>query len=376
MAILTRFETWVCRRAESPGTYPDDLEKARSSHGSEYIVIRLSTDEGTEGTATALAAYSPDISLTYLNEIIAPVVLGRDVYDREAIWQELFDLNRRLAFFPLHLPGPVDVALWDIAAKQANLPLYKYLGAYRESLPVYASSQFHSSTERYVEEAGRYLDLGITAYKAHPSGDWRRHIEISRALRDTYPGLVLMLDPGGVNYSLNTAIAVGRELEKLEFYFLEEPFHEHHISNYVELRRHLDIPICATEATAGGPAGVAEFIKAGAVDIVRADVSWKWGVTGTLKIMHLAEAFGLNCELHTTMMGPMDIANLHIACAARNSEYFELFTPHELWRFPMVEQFDVDSDGSIHVPHEPGLGVTVNWDTVDDDTLKRLEWKA
>src|SRR4051812_37624977 len=119
MSIITRFETWVCRRQESPGTLSDDYASRRVTHGSENVVLRLTTDDGVEGVATALAANTPDISLAYLNTIVAPVVLGRNVHDREAIWQDLYDLNRRLVFFPVWLPGPVDVALWEIAAKLA-----------------------------------------------------------------------------------------------------------------------------------------------------------------------------------------------------------------------------------------------------------------
>ena len=78
---------------------------------------------------------------------IAPVVLGRSPYDREKIWHEFWNIDRHLTFFPVYLPGPIDVALWDICAKAAGLPLYQYLGAYREQLPVYASGLFHTSEQ-------------------------------------------------------------------------------------------------------------------------------------------------------------------------------------------------------------------------------------
>ena len=217
-----------------------------------------------------------------------------------------------------------------------------------------------------------YESLGLTAYKAHPGGDWRQHIEISEALRDAFPDMTLMLDPAGVDYSMIEAVKVGRRLEELDFHWLEEPFHEQFVDKYVSLTRTLDIAIAATEATYGGPAGVASFISAGACDIVRADVAWKWGVTGTMKIMHLAEAFGLNCELHTTMSA-MDIANLHIACAARNSEFFELYAPHEKWHFPMKTGPEIDDEGMVRVPNTPGLGVEVDWDLVDDSTRACFE---
>lgn len=376
MSKVIRFETWICRRDIVPGTgaSPDEKRIRQATHGSEYVLIKLTNEEGLDGIATSIA-YRSATSKAYLDEIIGPLILGRHVEDREAIWQDLYTLNRRIVFFPQFLPGPVDVALWDLAAKQAGLPLYKFLGAYRTSLPAYASSQFMASVDEYLVEARRYEQLGVRGYKAHPGGDWRRHIEIAEALRAEFPNMILMLDPAGVDYSLTEAVKVGRALERLNFHWLEEPFYDQYVGKYAELCRTLDISIAATEASYGGPAGVAEFIRAGAADIVRADVSWKWGVTGTRKIMHLAEAFGLNCELHTTMSA-MEVANLHVACAAENSEFFELYAPHELWHFPVREPLELDANGHVHVPDRPGLGVTVDWDAVDDATLTRHQLDA
>ena len=129
-----------------------------------------------------------------------------------------------------------------------------------------------------------------------------------------------MTDPVG-DYSLEEAIRVGRDLEKLNYHWFEEPFRDFELTKYAKLCAALDIPIAGTETTRGGPWGVAQAIAFNAVDIVRADVSWKAGVTGTLKIAHLAEAHGLRCEIHCTTMGFMDIANLHVSCAIRNCEY-------------------------------------------------------
>lgn len=368
MSRVASVETWVCSREESPGTgaSPDEARVKTATHGSEYVVLRLRTDDGLEGIATSIS-HTPSLARSYLDEVIAPVVLGRDIHDREAIWQDLYQLNRRIVFFPVFLPGPVDVALWDIAARAAGLPLYRYIGAYRDRVPAYASSQFMASVDEYLEEAGRYRDLGVTGYKAHPGGDWRQHIEIAEALRDKFPGMTLMLDPAGVDYSLTQAVKVGRKLEALDFHWLEEPFHDQFIDKYASLTRTLDISIAATEATYGGPAGVAQFIRAGACDIVRADVAWKWGVTGTLKIAHLAEAFGMNCELHTAMSA-MDVANLHVACAISNCEFFELYAPHERWHFPLKTGLLLDEAGDVRVPDGPGLGVEIDWDLVDNTT--------
>jgi L-alanine-DL-glutamate epimerase-like enolase superfamily enzyme len=181
----------------------------------DVVVLRLNTEEGITGYATALAARSGAITQSYLHENIAPVVLGRRVSEREAIWNELWTIDRHLTFFPIYLPGPVDVALWDIAARAAGLPLYQYLGECRTSLPVYASSLFMPNVDDYVKQMREYASRGFTAYKAHPPGPWKKDMEVHRALRDAATRLssskssgdyVLMTDPVA-DYTLEEAMS-------------------------------------------------------------------------------------------------------------------------------------------------------------------------
>ena len=111
----------------------------------------------------------------------------------------------------------------------------------------------------------------------------------------------------------------------LNYEWFEEPFRDFELYKYSELCRTVDISIAATETTRGCHWGVAQNIAQHAADIVRADVSWKDGITGTLKIAHTADSFGLNCEIHTTTMNYMDLANVHVSCSIRNCKYFEYF---------------------------------------------------
>jgi L-alanine-DL-glutamate epimerase-like enolase superfamily enzyme len=364
---VTRLETWRCKRGKR---LFDADRQGKSPMDWDLVVLRLTADDGTAGEATAMGVRSSLITQQYLHEIIAPVVLGRSVHDRTAIYHELWTIDRHITFFPAYLPGPIDVALHDMAAKSAGLPLYQYLGAYRTSLPVYASSLWLAGVDDYVAEALRYKGRGIPAYKVHPPGPWRSDLGVYAAVREAVgPDYVLMADPVG-EYTLGEAIRVGRELERLGYYWFEEPFRDFELDKYRKLCAALDIPIACTETTRGGEHGVAQAIKFDAADIVRADVSWKPGVTGALRIAHLAEAHGLRCELHTTTMGPMCIANLHVACAIRNCEYFELFVPEDIFRFPMKDPWPIDADGEIHVPQKPGLGIELDWGAIEDTCVE------
>lgn len=361
MPRIAKFETWICRQDRGP-RYEAQGHKFKE-HG-RTVVVRLTDEDGREGIATCLAEMTAEGPLAYLHDVIAPLVVGREADERERIWLEIMHRDRHLAFQPLIVLGPVDTALWDLAAKRAGLPLYRYIGACRESLPVYYSCQFMDRLEDYAADIKRAIALGFTAYKVHAKDDFA----ILGALREIAgPDFVLMHDPAD-DWTYERALRCGRFLERQNYTWFEEPFKDWHVEKYARLAEALDIPIACCEATPGVHWGVAQAIARRAVDIVRADVSWKAGVTGTLKIAHLAEAHGLNCEIHATLMGPMDIANLHVACAIGNTQYFELHMPEDVFMFPMVEPYPIDKSGNIHVPQGPGLGITIDWNAVDNAT--------
>lgn len=184
----------------------------------------------------------------------------------------------------------------------------------------------------------------------------------------------LMTDPVG-EYTLGDAIRVGRNLEDLGYLWFEEPFRDFEINKYTELCSALDIPILATETSRGCHWGAAQSILNRATDLVRADVSWKWGITGTLKIAHLAESFGMNCEMHTTTMNYMDMATLHVACAVRNSEWFEYFVPEDNFRLPMQGNLPIQN-GIITVSDRPGVGVELDWELIQRKCVSYRDLRA
>ena len=365
MPRVKSFEVWVCDQPRGPQFQGQGHKFADTGH---VILLKLTDEDGFVGIGTCLAERNVQIPLSYLSEILAHFVVGKDIFDREAIWQEIWRQDRHLLFFPVYITGPVDVALWDLAARRAGLPLYQYIGASRTSLPVYYSSQFMDTLEDYVQDFQLAVARGFKAYKVHS----KDNLEIFQTLREIAgPEMVLIADVAA-DWTYEKALQVGRRLEKLNYYWFEEPFRDWNIDRYARLCRSLDIPIAATEASNGGPWGVAQAIKYNAVDIVRADVSWKSGVTGVLKIAHLAEAFGKKCEIHCTLMGPMDIANLHVSCAIQNCEYFELHMPDNIFNFPMRQLYPIDGQGNIHVPQKPGLGIDIDWNVVDDTTHQKI----
>src|SRR5690606_6067736 len=97
-------------------------------------------------------------------------------------------------------------------------------------------------------------------------------------------------------------------------------------------------------------------------------VSWTGGVTGVMKTARLAESFGVNCELHTSIFHPLDLVNLHCAAAIRNCEFFEVLYPIDAFAFGLAEPLPI-TDGIAHLPERPGLGIQLDWDEIDRSTI-------
>jgi L-alanine-DL-glutamate epimerase-like enolase superfamily enzyme len=334
----------------------------------EVPVVTIATDEGIEGNSFG----SNGLALAHYLVKLKPLLIGEDPLDREKIWQKLWE-QTRILFLPQTALGVIDVALWDIGGKAANLPIYKLLGAYRDKVKAYASSTQRPTTESYVQEALDVKKRGFTAYKLHIPGIPGKDLEICRAVREAVgDSISLMLDPVA-RYDREQALMVGREIEKLNFYWYEEPISDFDIDGLVELSSALDIPIAGLEVRPGNLYAMKEYLVRGAVDIVRSDVQFNGGITQLKKVASLAEAFGMRCEIHTNFNPLMNAANLHVTCSIKNCEFYEWWIPEELmWDFGVKESLVVDTEGYVHVPYGPGLGLEVDWDYVAAHAIATL----
>lgn len=329
---------------------------------SQLGLVSIATDQGVEGHAfLGSAMRSAELDAVSLVRALKPVVIGEDPLDRELLYGRLWKRHRSTT---LRSIGAVDVALWDIAGQVAGLPLYKLIGAHRSSIPAYASSPGLRSVEAYVRQAIEVKAQGFSAYKIHPPARWEEDIRVCKAVRkavgDDYR---LMLDSMWA-YTYEQALRVGRAIERLAYYWYEDPLAEDDIYNYIKLKQKLDIPIMATEYSPGGFHSYAIWVSSGATDYLRGDVAVKGGITPCLKAAHLAEAFQMNFELHHGGNSLNNVANLHIALAIPNTEYFEVLLPDQAQKYGLAEEIEVDSHGLVHAIDRPGLGARIDFDLI------------
>lgn len=332
-----------------------------------YMVVTVQTDEGIEGYCNACVHGSKG-QVDFIETRLRPILVGEDPAYIEAIWQKMFRAGRLTVeqqILPM-VQGLIDLCLWDINGKAAGLPIYKMLGACRDKVLAYACSEGCPTTEELIEEALSQREMGYKGYKHHPidpynidvKQDIKDCIAIRKALGDDF---ILMTDPYG-SYNREEAIKIGRVLDELNFEWFEEPMPEWEIESLVVLAREIKTPVLGPEIVYGSLYSTPEYIMRGAVDIVRAGVRDKGGITPLKKIAALAEAFGMDCEFHNAVAPLYSVANLHVMCAVKNSRYHEkMVRPY--WA-GVIEDVEIDKEGYIHVPQKPGLGLEIDWEYV------------
>jgi L-alanine-DL-glutamate epimerase-like enolase superfamily enzyme len=331
----------------------------------DVVTVKIETDEGIEGISFAWGARSGKVTADIIHELIRPAILGEDPMQREWIWQKLRTVDRWHALLPIYALGPIDIALWDIAGKYAKLPILHLLGGYRTKVPAYASSLVLPSPDHYIEEAIKAKERGYRGYKLHPIGDPKIDVKTCAAVRAAVGNeMDLMLDPVGI-YNYEQALFVGRALEELGYLWFEEPLPDDQMENYKRLSDKLDIPIAACESLGASVFGSSAYITQRACDIIRSDVSWKAGITGLRKTAAVCEAVGMNCEIHTTCYALLDAANLHVAGAIKNCTYHEVLLPEKQFTFGVKNPIEIDREGYVHVPSQPGLGLEIDWELLE-----------
>jgi L-alanine-DL-glutamate epimerase-like enolase superfamily enzyme len=227
------------------------------------------------------------------------------------------------------LMGVIDVAVWDLKGKFLGQPLGRIFGFCREKLPCYASARSENYTAEEVFDEARRMKEGCQGYKLQLRDGPRKNIPRLRAAREAVgPDFPLMQDPNG-GYTYNEALLVGRELERLDYTWYEEPLGDQHLLLLRRLQRNLRIPLLVAETARFD--SFHAYLNGGAFSLVRGDVLIKGGVTGLRKLMAAAEIFGISLEIHTANTPLLDVAHLHIAGACANTRFIE--NHHAIFRF-------------------------------------------
>jgi L-alanine-DL-glutamate epimerase-like enolase superfamily enzyme len=333
----------------------------------EIPLTTIKTDAGIEGHITGYDTYGGGRQIAHLiRDQYRPILLGRDPLDSEAIWHDFRKANRHLRNARDAASGMLDVALWDIKGQIAQLPIGRLLGLYRDRVPCYAtgSPAVLRTVEQTVAQVLRARKLGYRGFKLQVWDGPARDIPRLRAAREAVgPDFLLMVDSSGV-YNFTEALEVGHVLDELHYHWFEEPIPDAQVELIGRLSRELRTPILTAETTTVHdlPRYMSE------ADMVRGDTYIKGGITGLRKALALCELHGLDLEIHTAASPLLDVSNLHVACSVANCGMVEHHHPVFRWGLK-GDPLAIDADGCQRLPAGPGLGVEIDWDHMENNTL-------
>ena len=328
-------------------------------------VVEIVTDAGVTGWGEGLSTPS--------RQAIDAHLVGRDPLDVAVICNDLYARGRG----DMAAVSAVDIALWDIAGKARDTPVYRLLGgAFRERIPAYASGLFMKDrpdhTQALADEARAYADAGFPAVKMKigygEAYDVKNVAAVRRAIGDD---LLLAVD-ANCGYDVGTAIEVGRKIADNDIYWYEEPVGTDDVAGYVEIRHALGMRIAGGEQLRGHRA-FRDLIQGRGLDIVQPDISIAGGFTECRKVQAMASAngvrvlphmWGTSIRLAATLQWqatiPDDPESLH-----PQPSLFEFDMTENALRTELAAEPIRAVDGEVEVPQGPGLGIEIDRDLLE-----------
>ena len=369
---ITSVEAIELRLPESELVGYGDL----ASPAGNTLVVKIHTDEGivgigeVESSARVAKAIIEAPSSMVMVSGLERLLIGMNPLDiraiNEKLYQSSFYYGRRGVV--VHTIGGIDIALWDIAGKYYDQPIYQLLGgAFQKKVRAYASVLFGKDGDETSQIGKKWVDSGFTAVKFgwRPMGESEKlDLElVEGARRGVGDGNDLLID-AGCCWDTMTAIRRAQQFEEYDILWLEEPLSQDNIEGYRKLTNVSKIPIAAGE----GHCGRFEFrdlIERGGVHLAQVDLA-RNGFSEAVRIADMAEDRGLRVVNHFWTTGINLAAGLHWLASRKTAFICEYGVEATPIRWDVTKQkMEIDADGFVHVPEGPGLGVDLNEEIIE-----------
>ncbi len=367
------------------------LEIEASRRGS-WILVEVRTDSGLTGIGEASQSGNDRLvreSLLQLGERLA----GADPTQPEVIWERLTrssdifaDGAGRVAATAV---SAVDQALWDIAGKALEVPVWRLLGGRRrERVRLYANLNRGTrdrSVEGFARAARAAVEAGFRAVKCTPF-DEIRHDRLDRdgveedldlgvariaASREAVgPGVDLLVDCH-CRFNLALARKAAEKVRGLDLYWFEEPLPRDQVGEMRSLRESSGLTLAGGEGFFGRE-GFWEYLSQGAVDVIMPDVKHAGGISECRRIPALAETRNIPVAPHSPAGPVSTIAGVHLAASIRNFLILEYAFGEVPWREQLISPPERVEGGFMPLPEGPGLGVELNQEIVQE----HLAWEG
>lgn len=318
-----------------------------------FLLAEITTEQGFEGLGFSYSKRAGGPAQYAHAKEVAQTAVGEDPNDIAKLYTKLLWAGASVgrSGVATQALAAIDIALYDLKAKRAGLPLAKLLGAHRDSVRTYNTSGgfLNASIEEVKERASRSIAEGIGGIKIKVGlPDGATDLARVAAVREHIgPDVPLMVD-ANQQWDRTTALRMGRRLEQFDLDWIEEPLDAYDAEGHAALAAALDTPIATGEMLAS----VAEherLIATRACDIIQPDAPRVGGITQFLRLLTLADQAGLDLAPHFAME-----IHLHLAATYPREPWVEHFD----WLDPLFNERLETKDGRMLVPDRPGLGVT------------------
>jgi L-talarate/galactarate dehydratase len=320
-----------------------------------FLFAEITTAEGHEGVGYSYSKRAGGRGQYAHAKEIANEVIGEDPNDIQRIWTKLIWAGASVGRSGLATQAiaAIDIALWDLKAKRAGLPLAKLFGAHRDSVACYNTSGgfLSSSIEEIIDNAHASIQRGIGGVKIKVGQpDARIDLDRVETVRSALNGDVDLMVDANQQWDRVTALRVGRQLESFQLTWIEEPLDCYDAEGHAMLADKLDTAI-ATGEMLTSTAEHRLLIDRRSVDFIQPDAARVGGITQFLRIMTLGEEAGLKLAPHFAM-------EIHVHLSAAYP--LEAWVEHFEWLEPLFNERLRIADGRMHVPARPGLGFSLS----------------
>jgi L-alanine-DL-glutamate epimerase-like enolase superfamily enzyme len=320
-----------------------------------FLFAEITTEQGHSGLGFSYSKRAGGPAQYAHAKEVAEGIIGEDPNDIGKIYTKLLWAGASVgrSGVATQALAAIDIALYDLKAKRAGLPLAKLLGSYRDSVQTYnTSGGFLNATLAEVQErATQSIDDGIGGIKIKVGlPDSKEDLRRVAGVREHIGWDVPLMVDANQQWDRATALRMGRQLEEFNLIWIEEPLDAYDFEGHAHLAQLLDTPIATGEMLAS----VAEhkgLINANGCDIIQPDAPRVGGITQFLRLAALADERGLGLAPHFAME-----IHLHLAAAYPREPWVEHFD----WLDPLFEERLETKNGRMIVPDRPGLGVTLS----------------
>ena len=344
-------------------------------------LVEIKTNNGLTGWGEAFCQglEPPEISAAVIETALKPLLLDQSPLDIEVLWHKMYNMTRDYGRkgSVISAISAIDIALWDIAGKFYNQPIYQLLGgAFREKIIPYATGFYRingkGEAKRLSEEAITHYENGFDHMKIKLGFGLKDDIECMNSITNVLEGknVTLMIDTNHA-YGRSEALYLGHALKDYNLRWYEEPVVPEDISGYVELRSKLQMPIAGGE-NEHTLFGYKSLFENGAIDIAQPDIGSCGGITSAKHIIALAHSFGVEVNPHVWGSDIAQAASIQVIAAIPT-------THHSIFARSPILEYDQSShpfrrdllnkpieleDGFVNVSSKPGLGIDVKISTI------------